>query len=1704
SVDLNNDNAAINAASDFTSNGIRYTNVNSATNTDTLTGTAGDDSFAQTDTNEVTVASIEFAGVNLVEGNGGVNDTVDLNSLGANLSASSFDSSGTVYSNVVLVTGTGSLLGTANDDNFAQTGNDQITVNGLEFSDVSAVDGNSGSNSVDLNSRNAVLNSSGFSANSISYANIASVTETAGLTGQAADDQFEFLSEQEIRVSGIEFSNVTSLDGGNGNDIIDANNLSIFLGASDFSVGVANRTSVTQVELVTNTGNLSGSGSSENFDLSGSSLVVDTLTSTEFQNVASIDGNGGTGSIDINDNNASLFVSGFTTDSGVNITDIDTVNNTGVLTGTANNDLFTETGNNSISASAIAFNGVNTVVGNNSSAGDEVSLRAGATVSIIDSNAFTSNSGIQFEGITTVTNAANIVGTAGDDSFTVEETGSQTTVTFENSVDFFDVESIDGGDGRDFVGLINGTINGDRSLISGLAENDIFTFNIEGASTIGGVAEGSSGQDTFTVTFNGTTIDVLVTQSGAEINVIGAESINGFDGDDTLVLDLSGSSVSTFDPELLVAAGFSIFDSFEVLNVEFVSNTGTLASAGNATFTVGGDNLLSVSGIQFSDTDSLFGAATDTLSVISQVNLVSGSSNLLSSNISFSGFTNVINVGSLIATDDNEAFNVTGNESINVSLAGTDVNFSGVTSVDNGLAGVDSVINNAGADVELSQTDSISVAGIDFSSVGSVDNTGTLLGTSGNDSFEINGTNSVSANNIDFSGVSFIEAGGGVSDSLVADGNVLLNSSGAIDFDASGIEVANVELVSNTGDLTGTDNSDSFVIEGTESVTFDNITFSDVQSLDALDGTDQISLSNSGALLSEQSGSDQFVSSQITVFNVENISNTGLLTGSSQAEVFNASIAQEVSVEGTNLIFSEVDSLDGSGGSDTLNIFDTAVSLSDSSQSFDFTAQDISVSGVESILQISGLTGSSESETFDVTGQNQILISTATGSNLTVEGAGSISGGTSDDDIVINTLASDVVLLNDNSVALGNFSFSEINTVNLTSALVGTQNDDQFIDLGTGTINAGNIIFNSVNQIDGSGGNDNFVIDDSNLTIVGGNGADSISGDGDWNITDASVSATGQVANVQFSEIESLVGDGNDATSLTGPNQSAVYNLESDGTGSFQVTGGNEISFSGINNINAGDGADQIVLAAGTVFGDIGGGAGNDVITLNSSSVGSVSGGLGDDQFNFSGSEFATISGGDGSDSISVASGDNIISVDSDFTGSLNGDVFDGIESIATGDGQDQVTVLAQITNVSTGAGDDVITVNGGTISGLLDAGAGSDNLQGSGILEIVTLSNLGSIDGSLNDSAISNFESFTSIGDSILSGSDQDSEYEWDSENNGAVSLTGGSEAFVFTGVNTLRAGSGVDSVTIGGEAREYTITNGDSTVGDSVFSGFENITDTTDGPIEITSSLAAVLESNSQLTLGTINFDYAGSLLTLIGAQSVTATDIVAENDFVLNDIVGDINLSGDFMSVTASVTGANSSITISETENGIILPSLVTAGGNVSVTAVNDISFDLIDTGTNNGSEVEVTSTVGSILPVFVGGESGDLNLIADTANFNAIFGAIGAQINAFNIDVTAEFSSASATFVPVIEINGRDTVNQDGVRTESFAQTAGNSGVRSATQNNLENAGNVDPAIFAELQPFGVGEDPVQLPEDQREEEFEEEYVELEEKDQLTLN
>lgn len=424
------------------------------------------------------------------------------------------------------------------------------------------------------------------------------------------------------------------------------------------------------------------------------------------------------------------------------------------------------------------------------------------------------------------------------------------------------------------------------------------------------------------------------------------------------------------------------------------------------------------------------------------------------------------------------------------------------------------------------------------------------------------------------------------------------------------------------------------------------------------------------------------------------------------------------------------------------------------------------------------------------------------------------------------------------AVSRSHFELSKVVTTVETDTL-------QSIENLTGTTGNDKLTGNSaVNVLDGGNGDDTLAGLGGGDKLIGGNGSDTADYSASASAVFMSVAggSGGDAAGDQLSSIENLIGSGlNDV--LSGD---ANANKLSGGDGDDVIEGG-----AGADTMDGGDGTDTLSYknsAAGVTMSLDGGlaGAGDaagDSATGFENIAGSATGGdtlRGDDGKNIVGGNggddiLAGMAGGDkliGGDGVDMADyrAEEGVTVDMQnaiFDGAAFGDVFDGIEGIfggkgdnsLKGDGEANIFEVLTGTNLLLGrGGEDILTGGGGRDN--ISGGTENDTLSGNGLRDRLT----------------------GNAGDDTLDGGD------------GSDDLTGG------TGSDTQSGGAGKDTFIFTGNA------------------GLDTILDFEDGAdlIEIGNNKVAAFADLAIANNGTahVTVSYGVNTIEIFGAAPITLT--------------------------------------------------------------------------------------------------------------------------------------------------------------------------------------------------------------------------------------
>lgn len=457
---------------------------------------------------------------------------------------------------------------------------------------------------------------------------------------------------------------------------------------------------------------------------------------------------------------------------------------------------------------------------------------------------------------------------------------------------------------------------------------------------------------------------------------------------------------------------------------------------------------------------------------------------------------------------------------------------------------------------------------------------------------------------------------------------------------------------------------------------------------------------------------------------------------------------------------------------------------------------DGSVAGV-SFTDFSNLNGGSDTDTFTLSGGST---------------TGTISGGAGTDSLSANNTTNNwSILAADSGNVDSVFAFTGIE--NLTG---GTGSDNFILNSGsvTGVIDGGsgndslapdnvantwNITANdagtvtgvgsfiSIENLNGRNDTDDFTIDDGfsiSGTIDAGGGTDTI----DLSLQTGAVLV--DLSSGSYANIEQYTGNGANS-SFVGDNVVNVWNINGIADGVNDGTVGT-VSFIDFASITGGTDADSFTLSSGTLTGALNGGAGSDTLigdntpntfdilgadSGNATGVGSfanienLTGNANTDDFFFGavGSLSGVVNGSTNTDSVDYSAVAGAVTVTIGAAGFLNIESFVGNNTDSTligantlndwditgiNDGTLNLTTsFTDFNNITGGTNNDTFNISGGSISGVIDGGLGTDTLVGdiSNNTWNITGANSGNVAGAPSFSDIENLTGNTGDDDFVF-----------------------------------------------------------------------------------------------------------------------------------------------------------------------------------------------------------------------------------------------------------------------------------------------------------------------------------------------------------------
>lgn len=460
-----------------------------------------------------------------------------------------------------------------------------------------------------------------------------------------------------------------------------------------------------------------------------------------------------------------------------------------------------------------------------------------------------------------------------------------------------------------------------------------------------------------------------------------------------------------------------------------------------------------------------------------------------------------------------------------------------------------------------------------------------------------------------------------------------------------------------------------------------------------------------------------------------------------------------------------------------------------------------------SFSSVESLTGGAGVDTFTFTNSGSL--------------AGAINGGGGTTDRIIGDDDGSEFLI---SAANGGSITDKVVAFTGIEGLTGGIGDDTFTFTNAGTLGS---------SLVGGGGDDTLVgDDDGNTFTVFGVGLGSMGAKtGDWSEIE---NLTGGIGDDVFTFVNtgSIAGnvDGGDANdSLTGDSDGNAFTV--DGANAGTLPGKIGGTFTNVENLNGGAGADTFLVAAtGTLSGNVSGSGGSDTFTFdNTESVaGNANGGAGDDTFNINvasavtgdvngdagldtfqfsnlGTIVGNVNGGTDTDTIIGDDDGNSFQITSNSGGVLDGKMtaFSNVEKLTGGADDDTFTFTNTGALTATDAlldgagGNDSITgddsnafiisdVNKGTITGKLTAFANVENLTGGTLADTFTFTNTDDLVGSLTGNVVG------AGGSDTITGNNNGNTFNIFGDNAGTLTdLIGGA----FASVENLNGGTGDDT---------------------------------------------------------------------------------------------------------------------------------------------------------------------------------------------------------------------------------------------------------------------------------------------------------------------
>ena len=1402
------------------------------------------------------------------------------------------------------------------------------------------------------------------------------------LTANDAANSWNILSADSGNIVGdvALFANIANLTGGSFADtfVLNAGSVSGTIdggGGNDIlsADNVANMWNIT----ANNAGDVTGVGAFQNIEnLNGRNDTDDFSVDDGFSISGTIDGGSGVDTIDLSSQTAAVIVD---------------------LGGTSYANFEEYTGNGSDST-LIAANVANVWSINGS--GDGVDDGTVGGIAFVNFNNLTGGSDTDTFSLSSGTLSGTLNGGGGIDTLVGDNTANTWNITVADA------------------GVATGV--GSFSSVENLTGNiDTDNFIFADSSSLTGVINGSLGSDV--VNFSAETGTVTVTMGSSGFANIETFFGNGIDS--TLIGDNVANSWlidGVDDGTITYPLGSTIFTNFNNLTGGSSSDIFTLSSGSISGQIDGGGGVNSLVGDNVANTWIITGADSGTASGVS-------------------GFSNI---GSLTGNLLADSFIFTDPGSLSGSINGSDgvdiVNYSaktGAVSVDLSNASVVSIETFIGNNTNSTLfgddvANTWSISGVNDGTLGIISfvDFNNLSGNDSNDDFQL----------LAGGGVTGTVVGGLGSDSLKA-----ADSSNS--WNITGPDVGNLNGVlafSEIEILQGGTAADTFIFS-------DGASFGGMIDGDA--DTDIVNHSAETAAVNIDLSSSSFANIESFIGNGSNstllgpgVDSTWLVTGVDNGTVNGVAFAGFNNVTGNTLD----DTFQINGGSITGNLSggigaDTLIA-DDVINTWNILGTDTgNVTNVATFSQVENIVGGSM---FDAFVYNN-------GADIT----GNVDGGLGSDSVDYSAELGALTI----SLSLSDFSNIELFIGNnIDSTFIGPVNTNNWVITGNNDGTIGTVSFNNFNNLVGNVTADYFNFQNGSAitgSIDGDTGLDTVDFSLESGVVNVAIGTAG------FTRIETFIG--NDASStLIGDNIANTWIVNDINDGTVGA-----ITFFGFNNLTGNAGIDDFNLNGGSITGTVNGAGGVNSITAdnvsnawtitaaNSGNVTGISaftnienlnGNAGTDIYTFSdGSSISGIIDGGGavdvidqsaqSGAISLTIGSSGYANIESFIGNGGGSTLTG-ENIANSwtitsldSGTVGATNFTNISNLQGGNGDDSFTINGGSVSGIIDGGSGSDlilagnvvntwNITGTNSGNVTNINSFNGIETLQGNSGTDNYvfadgSNFTGIVDgagglldlvdyssetsavtvSLASSQFQNIESYVGNSSNSTLVGENSSNAWLITGSNS----GSVNGINFTG----FNNVTGNSSVDTFVLSG-GNITGIIDGDTgndtiqadNITNTWNVTNSDTGNLT----NVNAFQNIDNLTGGNTIDTFNINANLSGAVNGAGGDdiFNLGGLVVIGGGLIGGSGTDVLSGPTQNSSWN---ITAADNGSV---NGITFSQIET-LNGGIGDDTFNVANSASAIITGGISGG------SGNDDIFIDYVGASSRTINFDGGAGIDSIS---------------------------------------------------------------------------------------------